>query len=307
MKHAIMKSSALFLCLLFAGLLHAAPRTSASYAITTDSTDAGGSHATSATYSHDGSAGGIGGISTVEAPSQTVKSGYIGQLYDIAAVQVSATPATVVEGGTLQLAASALLDDGTTLASLASAVSWSVVSGPITGISSDGLATAGHVCQATAATVQGSFFGASGTQGLTILNTGHDDLGIYAADGIDDLWQVQHFGENNQQGTAGFVSDASGLTNLFKFTAGLLPNDPASRFVISPSPVPTQPGQMKIVICPCLPDRIYTVKTTPVLGNGAVWSELTNFSTSDNGNERTIIDLDATGASKFYHVEISKP
>jgi hypothetical protein len=48
------------------------------------------------------------------------------------------------------------------------------------------------------------------------------------------------------------------------------------------------------------------VQSTSVTA-GAVWSDLTSFSTSDNGTERTITDLDATGGSKFYHVEINKP
>lgn len=303
----VMKTASTLFSLLLAGSIHAGPSTSATYTITTDSSDAGGSRASSVAYSHDGSAGGIGGISTAAAPVQTAKNGYIGQLYEVTAVQISATPTTVPEGGTRQLSATATLDDGSTLASLASSVSWSVVSGPIASIASSGLATAANVYQDTAATVQGSFFGASGTQGLTVLNTGSDDLGLYAGDGIDDPWQVQYFGQNNPQGAASFISDGSGLTNLFKFTAGLVPNDSTSRFVMNSSSVPNQSGQMSIVISPCLPDRIYTVKASPTLGSGAVWSDLTSFSTSDNGAERTITDLDATGARKFYRVEITKP
>ncbi|MCF7788053.1 MAG: hypothetical protein K9N47_18165 [Prosthecobacter sp.] len=302
-----MKTAATFSLLLLTSMLHAGPRTSTNYSMTTDITDAGGRRATSVNYTNDGSAGGVTGIATVASPSETAKSGYVGQLYEVAAVQVAATPTTVNEGSTRQLAASATLDDGTTLASLASSVSWSVVSGPISGISTSGLATAGNVYQDTAATVQGSYFGASSTLGLTILNTGNDDLGIYAGDGIDDPWQVQYFGQNNPHAAAGFVSDASGLTNLFKYTAGLVPNDSSSRFLLHNAPVPNQPGQMQIVISPRLSDRTYTVKASPTLGSGAAWNDLTSFSISDNGTERTITDLDATGARKFYHVEITKP
>lgn len=303
-----MKTASAFALLpLLVGMLHAGPRTSTNYAITTDSNDGGGKRATSVNYTNDGSAGGVTGISSVASPAETAKSGYLGQLYEVTAVQVTATPTTLNEGSTRQLAAAATLDDGTMLASLASAVSWSVVSGPVTGISSSGLATAGHVYQDTAATVQGSYFGASSTLGLSILNTGNDDLGSYAGDGIDDPWQVQYFGQNNPHAAPGFVSDASGLTNLFKYTAGLVPNDSSSRFLLHNAPVPNQPGQMQIVISPRLSDRTYTIKASPTLGSGAVWSDLTSFSISDNGTERTITDLDATGPSKFYHVEITKP
>ena len=292
---------------LLAGVLHAGPQTSTRYSIIANSTDGGGKRTASVNYSNDGSMGGVTGISTVAAPAETAKSGYLGQLYEVTAVQVAANPTTMNEGSTQQLAATASLDDGTMLASLASAVSWSVVSGPITSISSSGLATAGHVYEDTAATVRGSFFGASSTLGLSILNTGNDDLGIYAGDGIDDPWQVQYFGQNNPNAAPGFVSDASGLTNLFKYTAGLVPNDSSSRFVLRNARAPDQPGQMQIVISPRLSDRTYKVKASPTLGSGAVWSDLASFSISDNGTERTITDLDATGASKFYHVEITKP
>ena len=48
----------------FAATLHAAPRGSSNYDIATDITDAGGSRAASANYTHDGSLGGIVGVSS---------------------------------------------------------------------------------------------------------------------------------------------------------------------------------------------------------------------------------------------------
>jgi hypothetical protein len=62
----------------------AGDRTSANYAITTDTTDAGGLHAASAGYANDGSASGIAGISTAAAPAASAKHGFIAQLYEIA-------------------------------------------------------------------------------------------------------------------------------------------------------------------------------------------------------------------------------
>ena len=47
------------------------------------------------------------------------------------------------------------------------------------------------------------------------------------------------------------------------------------------------------------------MKATPT---DPTWVPLTSFTTSDNGTERTITDLGATGAGmKFYQVEITKP
>ena len=63
-----------------AAALHAGPRTSASYTIRTDSTDSGGTRTSSAAYTHDGSLGGITGLSTVASPALLAKAGYMGQI-----------------------------------------------------------------------------------------------------------------------------------------------------------------------------------------------------------------------------------
>ena len=118
----------------------AGSRTSASYAVSTDTVDAGGQKTTSASYSNDASMGGIAGISTVAAPSEVAKHGYIGQLYELTGVIVSASPTTVNETSTRQLNVAANLDDATTLALPATSVIWSVFTGPITSINASGLA-----------------------------------------------------------------------------------------------------------------------------------------------------------------------
>lgn len=67
------------LLLALAASAHAGPRTSAAYAIPAETADAGGTRATSATYTHDGSLGGVAGISTAATPAATAKHGYLGQ------------------------------------------------------------------------------------------------------------------------------------------------------------------------------------------------------------------------------------
>jgi hypothetical protein len=82
---------------------------------------------------------------------------------------------------------------------------------------------------------------------------------------------------------------------------------PQSRFVLSIAPVTGQPTQKKLIFSPRLTDRTYTVKSKASLLSGS-YLPLTNPSApTDNGQERTIIDLSASGAAKFYQVEISKP
>jgi|GEM_PF-3131561 len=51
----------------------------------------------------------------------------------------------------------------------------------------------------------------------------------------------------------------------------------------------------------------YLIKSSPTLGLSANWEPLTNFTTSDAGNVRTITDLSATGVAKFYRVRITRP
>jgi len=297
--------------LLLLGSAHAGPRTSANYSITTDTADAGGLRTTSANYTNDGSTGAVSGLSTVASPVEFVKSGYVGQLYDVTGLVVNAGGATTVnETATLQLAAWQLLDDTSYLAVNATSVTWSVLSGPITGISAAGLATAGTVPQNTAATVQGVFSGFAGTLNLTVLDTIPDNFGLYAGDGVDDAWQVQYFGLGtgglgNPLGVGSADADGTGQTNLFKYIAGLNPLD-GSRFVLSITGVPGQSGQKNLIFTPLVAGRTYTVKYRPDLMAGS-WQTLTGTTQSDSGNQRTVTDTAATGARKFYHVEITKP
>ena len=86
----------------------------APYGVPASTLDAGGARATSASYSQSGSVGGIAGVSTAAAPAETAKQGYIGQLYEVAGLQLAASPTTVNEATNRQLAAAQTLDDATT-------------------------------------------------------------------------------------------------------------------------------------------------------------------------------------------------
>ncbi|MEI9894714.1 MAG: hypothetical protein WDN28_12700 [Chthoniobacter sp.] len=142
---------------IFAGLLacacfraaQAGPSTSANYSIVAETTDFGGKHAVSGAYANDGSLSAVAGLSAGATPVETLKSGYVGQLYDVTGLSVtsSSDPATVNGGATLLLGAWQILDDGSYLAVDPGSVTWMVVSGPITGISPEGLATAGAPSQ----------------------------------------------------------------------------------------------------------------------------------------------------------------
>lgn len=297
-----------FLSLSLAFLTAAAladPRASTNYTVSIDTTDAGGQRTSSAAYRNDGSLTEVADIST--SANATVKHSYIGQLTDVTALQLTAASNQLDEGSTLQLAAWQALDDATFHAVPANAIGWSVQSGPLSGISSGGLATAATVYQNAAAIAQGAYSSLTGTLNLTVVNVSTDDIPGYSGDGLDDAWQVQYFGLNNPSAAPTFDADSDGHTNLFEFTAGLDPTLGTSRFTQDAVRPIGQPTQMNIVISPRLPDRTYTVKTSTILGPSAVWTNLTGFTISDNGTTRTITDTSAAGTRKFYRVQITKP
>lgn len=283
----------------------AEPRASTSYTVPTDTNDSGGRRATSTSYTHQGSVGGIVGISSVSAPSETAKHGYLGQVTGVNALFIDSTPVTVSEGATRQLRAIQLLDDLTTHAVPASSIAWSVQSGPLTGVNTSGLATAGSVYQNTSAVAQGIHGGISGTLSLTVLDTLPDNFGSYAADGISDDWQVQHFGLSNPLAAPQLDPDYDGQVNFFEFTAGLIPTNSLSVFSSRIESVPGFPNRKNLIFSPIVAGRTYTVKTAPTLGTPM--SPLSGASSSDNANVRTVTDLSATGTAKFYSVEITKP
>jgi hypothetical protein len=152
-----------------AALLALAASANAQYGIAAEINDSGGGASANAAYTNNGSIGTIGGTATASSPVEFVKSGFVGELYNVAGLQVTA-PATSVDGGLeFQLGATELMDDGSYLPANPGSVSWSVVTGPISGLSSAGVATAGMVSQNTAATVDGSLAGFTGGLGLTVV------------------------------------------------------------------------------------------------------------------------------------------
>lgn len=284
----------------------AASRSSASYSVPADTADAGGRRATSAAYTHDGSIGGIAGVGTVAAPVEVAKHGYLGQIYNASSLALSANPTNVNEGATRQLAARALLDDGTTLNLAPAAVAWSPASGPILSISAGGLLTAANVYEDTSATAQGTWRGLSATLGLRVINSENDNFGTYASDGIDDAWQVQYFGVGNPNAGPGGDPDGDEQSTGYEYYAGSNPTDGSSFFRFRIEQIPGQPTRKNLVFSPRVPDRIYAIHYKLDF-NSSDWEKLDGFSVSDAGPQRTVTDMHATETNKFYRVEISIP
>jgi len=128
---------------------------------------------------------------------------------------------------------------------------------------------------------------------------------VYTA---QESWRAANFGTPQNTGNAADTADpdGDGCNNWFEYVAGLTPTDAASRFQVRVDMVAGQPGQKAIVFGPVMPGRTYTVKSKAGLTD-ATWTALTNFTTTDNGAERTILDLNAGNDLRFYEVEITLP
>jgi hypothetical protein len=112
------------------------------YSKTADSLGLSGGKATSARYTDEATIGEI--VGTATGAGVTLKSGFIGQLYEAKSLAVSSLPAAVVESGTTQLSAVATMDDDSLVRLGGSDAKWAVQDGPLAGITLSGLATAGR-------------------------------------------------------------------------------------------------------------------------------------------------------------------
>ena len=132
-----------------------------------------------------------------------------------------------------------------------------------------------------------------------------DDLGSYAGDEINDNWQTQFFGAPpNPNAAPSFDFDGDGHSNRFEYIAGLNPTSRDSQLSVRLEAVAGQPGHMRVIIRPLVPGRTYTTKSATTLG--VPMTALGSSTVSDANGERTVIDTGATGAFRFYSVEISK-
>ena len=200
---------------------------SADYTLEPAALDSGGLRGASADYVTDrSSAPGQAGTS----PEYLLRSGFAGQLSDAISLALVASPATVDESASRQLAGLVNLDDDTLQPLPAASVVWSILTGPIAAISPDGLATSAPVYQNTAATVQGRYRGLTGNLSLTVLETVPDNFHLYAGDRLPDPWQVQYLGPANPQGGQTGDPDGDGYSNLLEFAFGTDPANPASGF-----------------------------------------------------------------------------
>ncbi len=204
LPHLSIVIAAAFL-LLMPGTAHASSRSSASYTITTDITDAGGQRGTSGAYTIDGGMGAIGGHAS--APATTENGGYVGQLYDPTSLTLTATPDFVVEGLSTQLTAIATMDDGSLINLGGSDPRWSVLGGAIAGISTSGVLTGGEVFINAPATARCTWNGATGDLSLSVIN---NNVALPGSTAPDPSYTPQAFAAANAAVYQGILEDDSG-------------------------------------------------------------------------------------------------
>lgn len=154
-------------CLLPAAAL-AQIAASANYSISAATFDSGGKTISSSNYTVNASASSLAANSQ-SSSSYAVLGGYPGELYNVVGLLVTA-PALSVDGGLdFQVGAAQTLDDNSCVAVNPGSVTWNVLTGPISGVNSDGVATAETVSRDTSATIQGSYGGFTGSLNLTVI------------------------------------------------------------------------------------------------------------------------------------------
>ena len=245
--------------------------------------------------------GGFGGSASVT--TFAVRHGFAGQLTEVQGVAATASPTTVNEGATRQLAATATFTDSTVLPLPSTTATWSVSGGGLASVNAAGLATAATVYQDTNGLARADYLGQFGTLTLAVLNVNNDDYGTYAGDGIDDAWQVQYFGIGNGNAAPTADPDGDGQNNLFEYLAGTVPTNSASALTLAISGVSI--GQRTVSFSPVTTGRTYSVEYATSLTTK-------NFITLpgapvDNSGTRSYTDAAITNSARYYRVRISLP
>ena len=116
-------------------------------------------------------------------------------------------------------------------------------------------------------------------------------------DGMDDPWELDHFGTLARDGTGDF--DGDGAADLFEFQTGTDPKDPASVFRLEIVPPPT-PEQSPALTWPLAPGKSYRVQFKNDLDDPD-WQELSG-NVVFLGNKGYVNDTDSARGQRFYRI-----
>lgn len=124
----------------------------------------------------------------------------------------------------------------------------------------------------------------------------------YAGDGIDDNWQVTHFGAPPNANAAPTIdADGDPKNNLYEFLTGFDPNDGNAFFQMDSNDFPA-PTTFELNLNKVIPGRTYRILSSPDL---VTWTEETNFTVGAEETNRVVPLTVGTGdVRKFFRVEV---
>ncbi|HUL50970.1 MAG TPA: hypothetical protein VLU94_00150, partial [Candidatus Nitrosotalea sp.] len=132
---------------------------------------------------------------------------------------------------------------------------------------------------------------------LFALKLGSETFVDSDGDGMDDAWEVEHFGTLDRDGTGDF--DGDGATDLFEFLTGTDPTNALSVFRVEIISV-TGSGQSPAMTWSMVPGKFYHVQFKDDLSNPA-WQELQGNVTLVGGRGYAT-DLVPANGQRFYRV-----
>jgi hypothetical protein len=242
-----------------------------------------------------------------------LKPGFIGQLYDPVELSASADPVEIGEGDSTQLAATAVMDDDTSLSLAADEVTWSVQAGPIVAVSPQGSATGGLVVGNRAALVRAEVFGLAEDVPLTVLDSLRDNFGLVAGDGIDDAWQFEFFdadtsgeldGNEALAAAPGANPDKDLHANFLEWASGHDPTDSMSflRFRILSKTGTDARFQLSKTIA----GTTYAVERMEGLESGALRVDVAGLTAVENAADVELTDPGALTPKGFYRLRLER-
>jgi hypothetical protein len=116
-------------------------------------------------------------------------------------------------------------------------------------------------------------------------------------DGLADAWEMQYFGNLNQNGAGDF--DGDGVSNLREYRAGTNPTDPHSLFeVVEISKVPNGIA----IQWSSQPERRYRVKRTDSLATPAANYTVVKSQVAATPPLNVFIDTNTLGSAQFFYL-----
>ena len=231
------------------------------------------------------------------AGASALRAGFVGQLYDVTSLQVSALPASVSEAQAVDFDVAGLCDDGSFLA--ADSEAWSILAGPLASLDGSGHGMAAPVYQGETGVVRVAALNFSATGRVAVLDTDPDNFGLYAHDQIQDLWQVGYFGPASTNGMAGANPDGDQDDNYQEFIVGTDPSSPQSAFRVALS----RSGTLRMTGSPAYSSRVYRIERTTNLRGGA-WTPVSEGTGALTNGQWAVAGLSDTNPAAQYRMQV---